>query len=71
MSNTELYHSDYIHENSSSKINKKICKNKNENYEIWNYDSNFISFDEKPQTLMCRSVIFSNPQKNLLAYLME
>ena len=68
MSNTELYHSDYIHENSSSKINKKICRNKNENYEIWNYDSNFISFDEKPQTLMCRSVIFSNPQKKLLAY---
>ena len=68
MSNIQLlYHTDEIHENASSKINKRKYKNK-DNYEIWNYDSNYINFDEKPETLLCRSVIFSDPQKNLLAY---
>ena len=69
MSNIQLlYHSDHICENPSSKINIKIYKHKNHNYEIWNYDNNYICFDEKPETLLCRSVIFSNPQNKLLAY---
>jgi|TARA_B110000008_G_C16972644_1_gene564569 hypothetical protein len=63
-----LYNANVITEHSSLKINKKTCKKDKVSYEIWNYDNNYISFDEKQDTLLCRSVVFSYPEKKLLAY---
>ena len=63
-----LYNINEITENPCSKINEKRYKQGKLYYEIWNYDKDFLCFDEKYQTTLCRSVIFSFPEKNLLAY---
>ena len=63
-----LYNANVIIEHPSLKINKKTCKKDKVSYEIWNYDNNYISFDEKQDTLLCRSVVFSYPEQKLLAY---
>ena len=63
-----LYNINEITENPCSKINEKRYKQGKLYYEIWNYDKDFLCFDEKYETTLCRSVIFSFPEKNLLAY---
>jgi len=49
------------------KINCKHQKVKEYEYEIWNYDSNYICFDENQVIKNCRSVIYSHPQHHLLS----
>jgi len=51
----------------SSKINRKIQTINNYGYEIWNYDNDYVCFDEKQSIKNCRSVLFSYPQHNLLS----
>jgi len=51
----------------SSKVK---CKKQNIDgyeHEIWNYDSNYICFDENESIKNCRSVIFAYPQHHLLS----
>ena len=50
-----------------SKINSKYQKVKDYEYEIWNYDPNYICFDETDVIKNCRSVIYSHPQHDLLS----
>jgi len=63
-----LYNVNEIVSCPSSKIKIKQYKTPNHSYEIWNYDKDLLCFDEKEETLMCRSVIFSGKEKSLLAY---
>ena len=63
-----LYNVNHITGNPSSKINIRKYKKDNHSYEIWNYDKDFLAFDEKENTLLCRSVIFSFPENKLLSY---
>ena len=51
----------------SSKVKCKKQKIDGYEYEIWNYDSNYICFDENESIKNCRSVIFSYPQHHLLS----
>jgi len=63
-----LYHMSEITNNPSLKIKIKQYKKNKVNYEIWNYDKEFLANQEKEEIMMCRSVIFSFPEKRLLAY---
>ena len=49
------------------KINCKHQKVKEYDYEIWNYDSNYMCFDENQVLKNCPSVIYSHPQHHLLS----
>lgn len=62
-----IYHECSLPNIKSSKINSKIETVDNYKYEIWNYDSRYICFDEKRSIKNCRSVIFSYPQCHLLS----
>ena len=63
-----LYHASEITDYPSSKIKIKQYKKNKVDYEIWNYDKDFLAYEDKEQNMLCRSVIFSFPQKRLLAY---
>ena len=51
----------------SLKLNEKIQTHMSYQYKIWNYDKNYMCFDEHNAIKNCRSVIFSHPQNHLLS----
>ena len=63
-----LFHINEITCNPSLKIKTKQYKKNKVDYEIWNYDREFLANQDKEETMLCRSVIFSYPEKRLLAY---
>lgn len=52
--------------NATDKIKTKL-HNTTVSYKIWNYDKNYICFNEKREILNCRSVIFSHPENKILS----
>ena len=64
-----IYASFYISTDKSQKINSNIYKKNEIQYNILNYDKNYICYNETEKTTHIRSVILSYPEEELLSFL--